>query len=202
MPSEGNTPHTPTDSAASMLTRDALFSLLDELGIATSTFEHPATPTVPELKEHCSHLRGALCKHLFLKGKKNKQLYLIIAHVNTEINLKKLAGDVGEKDCLRMASTELLLQVLGITPGSVSPFCLLNDRESHMVNVVIVDATLTNHPALNVHPLDNTATTTVELPDMMRLLEYCGHDVMLYNFDEKPKVDEAEEEKEDDHPWW
>ncbi|MGD9537767.1 MAG: prolyl-tRNA synthetase associated domain-containing protein [Alphaproteobacteria bacterium] len=153
--------------------RDDLFGMLQSLGIETTTHEHPPVFTVEEAKAHCAHLPGGHCKSLFLKDKKGR-LFLLVALDSRPIELNAIAKRLG---CGRLSfgRPELLLEVLGVTPGSVTPFALINDKE-HQVEVVL-DAGMMREPLLNYHPLVNTATTAIRPDDLRRFIAACGHRV-------------------------
>ncbi len=152
--------------------RRELFARLDELGIATRTAEHAALHSVEESRALRGEIAGAHSKNLFLKAKKGS-LWLVVALETTRVDLNALAR---AKRCGRFsfASPELLDEALGVEPGSVTPFALINDGEAR-VNVVL-DRALMAHEALNFHPLENTATTTIARGDLLAFLAACGHE--------------------------
>ena len=152
-------------------TRDDLFARLRELGIDTVTHEHPPVFTVEEAREHCSHLPGGHCKSLFLKDKKG-QLWLVVALDDRRVDLKALSGAIGAAR-LSFGRPELLYEVLGIVPGAVTPFALINDR-AHRVNVVL-EREMMRLELLNYHPLGNDATTAIAPRDLHRFIAACGH---------------------------
>ena len=148
-----------------------LFAMLDSLGIETTTHEHPPVFTVEEAKAHCAHLPGGHCKSLFLKDKKDR-LYLLVALDSRPIDLNAIGKRIGSAR-LSFGRPELLLEVLGVTPGSVTPFALINDCE-HRVSVVL-DAGMMRETVLNYHPLTNTATTAIRPDELRRFIAACGH---------------------------
>lgn len=152
-------------------TRDDLFARLRELGIATVTHEHPPVFTVEEAREHCSHLPGGHCKSLFLKDKKG-QLWLVVTLDHRRVDLKALSGAMGAAR-LSFGRPELLHEVLGIVPGAVTPFALINDRD-HRVTVVL-DREMMSLDLLNYHPLGNDATTAIAPRDLRAFIASCGH---------------------------
>ncbi len=151
--------------------RADLFAKLDTLGIATRTREHDALFSVEEARALRGEIPGAHSKNLFLKSKKGS-LWLVIALETTEIDLNGLAK---AKGCGRFsfARAELMVETLGVEPGSVTPFALINDRAGR-VNVVL-DAALMAHDELNFHPLENTATTTIARDGLLVFIAACGH---------------------------
>lgn len=151
--------------------RDDLFRRLADLGIETRTIEHPPVYTVEEAKVHRGELTGGHCKNLFLKDKKG-QLWLVVTLEDRAIDMKALRHRIGASH-LSFGKPELLREVLGIEPGSVTPFAVINDEESR-VNVVL-DAEMMEMRPLNYHPLENTATTSIAPEDLKRFLEASGH---------------------------
>jgi Ala-tRNA(Pro) deacylase len=153
-------------------TRQALFDRLSELGIATRTVEHEPLFTVAESSKLEREVPGAHTKNLFLKDEAG-ELFLVVAQSSTRIDLKSLARTLGAGR-FSFGKPELLLEVLGVPPGSVTAFAIINDR-SRRVQVVI-DAALLAHASINCHPLENTATTNIARDDLLRFIRACGHE--------------------------
>ena len=153
-------------------TRDDLFAFLDKHQISHQTLEHHAAPTVEQAKVNRGNLPGGHAKNLFLKCKKGT-LWLIVAQEDTPIRLNHLHKLLG---CGRLSfgSADLMRDILGITPGSVTPFALLN-KQAKGVNLVLDEQLLQEH-LLNFHPLDNTATTTISPKDLLKFVKECGFD--------------------------
>lgn len=152
-------------------TRDDLFRRLSELGIETTTHEHPPVMTVEESKILHERISGWHSKNLFLKDAKG-QFWLVVAEAMRPIDLKALPEAIGSKR-LSFGSAERLTEVLGVKPGSVTPFALIND-ERRQVNVVL-DRSVMDSEVANFHPLENTATTSIAPADLLRFIERCGH---------------------------
>ena len=155
-------------------TRQELFARLDELGIGHETVEHEAVFTVEESEAIHKHelLPGGHTKNLFLKDKKG-QIFLVVALNDAVINLKTLHRLIDGTGRLSFGKPELLAEVLGVPPGSVTPFALINDSELR-VNVIL-DQAMMEHQQLNYHPLENTATTNIARDDLLRFIGSCGH---------------------------
>jgi Ala-tRNA(Pro) deacylase len=153
-------------------TPDELLARLEALGIAQRTYEHPAVFTVEEAKALRGKLPGGHCKSLFLKDKKGG-LWLAVMLEERRIDLKKLADRLGAAR-FSFGSAELLEEVLGVTPGSVTPFALINDRTEHRVQPLL-DAEMLRHDPLNYHPLINTKTTALSPDNLLRFIGDCGH---------------------------
>jgi Ala-tRNA(Pro) deacylase len=150
---------------------DDLFTKLAALGIETTTHQHPPVFTVEEARVHCAHLPGGHCKSLFLKDKKDR-LYLLVALDARAIELNAIAKRLGAAR-LSFGRPELLMAVLGVTPGSVTPFALINDVERKVA--VVLDAGMMREKLLNYHPLTNEATTAIRPDDLRRFIASCGH---------------------------
>jgi len=161
------------------LTPDQLFARLDALGIAQRTYDHPPVFTVAEAAALRGQLPGGHCKSLFLKDKK-AGLWLVVALEERRIDLKRLAEVLGAPR-FSFGSAELLYEVLGVTPGSVTPFALVNDT-THRVALVL-DRAMLDHDPLNYHPLDNTRTTAIAPADLLRFIAWCGHRPRVIDFD-------------------
>lgn len=158
-------------ASASPATRERLFAYLGTLGIATTTVEHRAVFTVSESDALERDLPGGHTKNLFLKDAKGK-LLLIVAQAHTAIDLKSLHKTLG---CARLSfgKPDLLMEVLGVPPGSVTAFSVINDRDRRVS--VVIDAALMHYDIINCHPLLNTATTSIARDDLVRFLRETGH---------------------------
>jgi len=153
------------------LTSQQLFARFDELGIAHRTHTHPPVFTVDEAKELRGTLPGGHCKSLFLKDKK-AGLWLVVALEECRVDLKGLADALGAPR-FSFGSADLLYEVLGVRPGSVTPFAAINDGPRQVT--VILQRAMLDHDPLNYHPLENDRTTAVAPGDLVRFLEACGH---------------------------
>jgi Ala-tRNA(Pro) deacylase len=152
-------------------TPDELFRRLDALGIRHVTHHHPPVFTVAEAAALRGALPGGHCKSLFLKDKKGG-LWLCVMLEERRLDLNKLAARLGAPR-FSFGSPELLGEVLGIPPGSVTPFALINDPARRVT--VVLDEEMLAHDPLNYHPLDNSMTTAVAPDDLRRFIEDCGH---------------------------
>jgi len=153
-------------------TPDDLFAFLDDLGIVTKTVEHPPIHTVEEGLRYWGDIPGVHCKNLFLRDAK-KKMWLVTCPIDREIDLKTLPARIGSKR-LSFGSAGRLRETLGVEPGSVTPLALINDRAEHKV-AVILDKWMMEQDAVNVHPLVNTATTTISTKDLRTFVDACGH---------------------------
>ena len=153
-------------------TRDDLFARFNALGINTKTKDHAPVYTVEEARALRGDIEGGHCKNLFLKDEKGT-IWLIVCLEDSQIDLKAAPVKIGSRR-LSFGKPDLLMEVLGVEPGSVTPFGLINDT-SNRVNVVL-DAAMMAHEWVNYHPLLNTATTTIRSADLVTFIKSCGHD--------------------------
>ncbi len=149
-----------------------LMAFLDRLGIETGTVEHLALFTVADSQKMRGEIAGGHTKNLFLKDKKGA-LFLVVAEEEAAIDMKGFHKVIGSAR-LSFGKPDLLVEVLGVLPGSVTPFAVINDEASRVS--VILDEDLTRHERLNFHPLENTATTSIATNDLMVFLRATGHE--------------------------
>ena len=161
-----------------MTTRDELLDFLAQLGVEQTTYDHPAVFTVGESGAIKEEIPGAHTKNLFLKDAKD-QLWLISAEGHAGIDLKRLHPVIGSAR-LSFGKAELMEETLGVSPGSVTAFGLINDR-SRRVRFVL-DRTLAEADLVNFHPLTNTATTTVSGEGFRRFLAAVGVAPLVVDF--------------------
>lgn len=152
----------------------AVLARLDQLGIAYTRHEHPPVPTVEEAVRYWADIEATHCKNLFLRNQKGNRHYLVVVEHSKRVDLRRLADQIGDGK-LSFASPDRLLTHLGLTPGSVSPFGLINNRD-HAVRVVL-DRDLKRASRLSFHPNINTVTLTIAASDFVRFLEACGNPV-------------------------
>ncbi|WP_428407214.1 prolyl-tRNA synthetase associated domain-containing protein [Hyphococcus sp.] len=153
-------------------TRADLFAFLDALGIAHKNVEHPAIFTVEEGRDYKKAMPGGHSKNLFLKDKKGA-LYLAVALGETQVDLVGLGKRLGAKGRLSFGKPELMTATMGVIPGAVTPFALVNDS-ARALSAVILDTALLAHDPVWFHPLENTASTAVSSGDLVKFVEACG----------------------------
>jgi Ala-tRNA(Pro) deacylase len=153
-------------------TPDHLFALFRRLGIEVRTYEHVPVFTVAQSQAIKEEIPGGHSKNLFLKDKKGR-LFLVVAHAETRIDLKRLREALGASGRLSFGSGELLREVLGVEPGSVTPFALMNDTKGQVA--LVLDEALMAHEPVNFHPLVNSATTGLSRADLLKFFAATGH---------------------------
>ena len=148
-----------------------LLARLSELGIAHQNHEHAAVFTVEEAKALRGELTGGHIKNLFLRNKK-EEMWLVVAEEDKRIDLKALGERLGAGK-LSFGSADRLLRYLGVLPGAVTPFGIINDKDRKVK--VVLDRDLMGFNPVNAHPLVNTMTTALSPQDLVKFLEAEGH---------------------------
>ncbi len=168
------TPNILADGSAPATYED-LLDRLSDLGIDVQTIEHEPVFTVEEAKANRGKLAGAHTKNLFLRDKK-KKMWLVVCREDRSVDLKKLPTLLRSAR-LSFGSAQRLMENLGVIPGAVTPFAVIND---HGLNVqVAIERSLLDDAAWNFHPLDNARTTSIQPQDMLRFLEAQEHNPQL-----------------------
>jgi len=158
--------------------RKSLKNWLDEHDINYILHTHPAVFTVPEAKVYCGHITGTHCKNLFLINKKTKQLYLVTIPHDKKLDLNEFRRMVGAPK-IRFAEHEILSEVLGISPGAVSPLALINDTENRVI--FIVDRKVWNAEKICCHSNVNTETLQIPGSDFRKLIKEIGTSIEIIN---------------------
>ena len=156
-----------------------LMARLTELGIETVTHRHAAVFTVEESRALRGELSGGHCKSLFLRDKKRNP-WLVVALEDRVIDLKALTKAIGAKP-LSFGSVDLLWEVLGVTPGAVTPFALINDSGARVR--VVLDKGMLELDPLNYHPLHNEATTAIAPGDLVHFVRAMGFEPLIIDFE-------------------
>ena len=152
-------------------TQEALLNILDELNIEYENKEHPPVFTVEEANLHHQGINGVHSKNLFFKDKK-KNLFLVVTLDDKPIKIKEVAKTIGAKN-MSFAKPDLLMEILGMIPGAVTPFAAVNIPKDREVRIIL-DEEMMKNELLNFHPLVNTATTTIKAQDLVKFLEHVG----------------------------
>jgi Ala-tRNA(Pro) deacylase len=163
-----------------------LFEILKQLEISFDYYEHPPVPTVKEAAIYWKDLAATHCKNIFFRNHKGNRHYLIIMEFYRMLNIHDLEQRLRQGK-LTFASPERLMNFLGLTPGSVSPFGLINDSSHHVH--LFLDETLKHAERISFHPNINTASVVIKNEDFIRFLQWTGN---TYEF---VKMYEEEESK-------
>ncbi len=166
-------------------TPDELFEYLDSIGVAHTTIDHPPVYTVAEARELRGTLPGGNCKCLFLKNKK-QQMWLLVLPEDLRLDLDRTAAALDSKR-LSFGSPDRLRRFLGVTPGAVTPFAVINDQAARVT--VMIAEELLEHELLNFHPLVNDRTTSIATSDLIRFLEATSHPPLVLEAAEIGAVD-------------
>ena len=155
--------------------RGELFDFLTTNGINFETHEHPPVFTVEESHAHTAHIAGGHTKNLFLEDKKGG-LWLVTCRAEQPVKVNALARLMGAPR-VSFGKAERLMDILGVKPGSVTPLALINDVERRVQPVV--DKGLLDHSTVNVHPLENNATTNLKSEDLLRFMELLNYQPII-----------------------
>ncbi len=158
---------------------EQLFAFFDDLGLGHTTHRHRPVFTVEESRDLKAEMPGGHTKNLFLKDKKGR-LFLLSAIADTQIDLNAVSKLVGAAR-FSFGNADLLMRHLGVTPGAVTVFGLINDAERQVT--LLLDEALFAHDPVNFHPLRNDATTALRPADMLKFVRATGHEPIRIAFD-------------------
>ncbi len=152
--------------------RNKVLKTLQLLNIVYDIYEHPEAPTIEIAREYWAVIPKEVkhCKNLFFRNHKGNKHYLVIFDCEQNLAIHDLEQKL-KQGKLSFASEERMMKYLGLSPGSVSPFGLINDKEHHVH--IFLDKNLRNAKRLSFHPNENTASVVIENIDLIRFLEYC-----------------------------
>jgi Ala-tRNA(Pro) deacylase len=156
-----------------------VYEVLKSLDIRFEVHQHPPVYTVEEAEKHWENVKGTHCKNLFVRNKKGNRHYLVILESGKRADLKELNRQLGE-DRLSFASPERMSRFLGLEPGAVSPFGLINDSNKDVQ--IVLDKGLKTADWVSFHPNVNTATLTLTYKDFERYLEWSGNSLRPLHF--------------------
>ena len=149
-----------------------LYELLGKLSVVFEYHEHPPLATIEDAKIHWKDLNSGRCKNIFLRNHKGDRHYLVILEHLSQLNIHDLEKKL-KQGKLSFASDQRLMKYLGLSPGSVSPFGLINDKQHHVH--LFIDEKLNNFERLSFHPNINTASLVVKKEDFIRFLKTMGN---------------------------
>jgi len=139
--------------------------------------EHPAVNTCVELDKYIGSISGLSCKNLLLKDQKGKRYFLFVLPSSKKADLKKFCGQVGENK-VSFAGAQTLLEKLGIEPGAVSPFGLLNDINKEVE--LFIDEEVYHAVAVCFHPNRNTASLELTREMFHKFLQTIDHNIKIF----------------------
>lgn len=154
-------------------TPDALFAFLDSLSIPVTTTRHPPLFTVADSQALRGTIPGGHTKNLFLKDKMDNY-FLVTVDEEAVVDLKQVHHLIGAASRVSFGKPEALMELLGVAPGAVTVFGLINDRDGRVR--LVLDAALMRNAVINGHPLTNEATTSIGSDDLLRFVRATGHE--------------------------
>ncbi len=157
---------------------ETVLARLESLGIAYTLYHHKAVFTVAESSAIDMEIPGTHCRNLFLRDKKKANFLLCLQNA-TDVDIKNLPPVIGS-DRLSFGSSERLWEYLGVRPGSVCPYSIINDTQNQVK--ICLDASMMDHDIVNFHPLVNTMSIGTKPSDLVRFIESCGHVPHIIDF--------------------
>ena len=151
--------------------REKVLDKLKELEISYDMYEHPPLPTIEMALEYWKDLPSTHCKNLFFRNHKGNKHYLVVFECHQQMAIHQIEKML-KQGKLSFASEQRMEKYLGLRPGSVSPFGLINDTEKHVK--LFLDKNLKDAPLLSFHPNDNSASLVVKNEDFIEFLEWWG----------------------------
>ncbi len=158
-----------------------LYQILDELAISFDYYEHPSVPTVEEASKYWKDIEAGHCKNLFFRNHKGNRHYLVIFEHAKSLNIMDLEQRLRQGK-LSFASPKRMMKFMGLEPGSVSPFGLINDKENHVY--LFLDENLKNYDRISFHPNINTASLVISYLNFEKFIQFTGNSyeyIKLYN---------------------
>ena len=149
-----------------------LYALLDSLNIGYEYIEHPEAPTIEIAKRYWAGYDARHCKNLFFRNHKGDRHYLVLLDCDREMDIHAIERQLRQGK-LSFASPVRLMRYLGVTPGSVTPFGLINDTEHHVH--VFIDRNLHEAEHVSFHPCINTASLIIRREDLIKFLDHLGN---------------------------
>jgi Ala-tRNA(Pro) deacylase len=152
-------------------TPEMLYAYLDDIGVSYEVYRHEPVFTVEESAPLKAQIPGGHCRNLYMRDKK-KRNYLLVALNETDVDLKKLPDLIGAGR-LSFGSADRLWEFLGVRPGSVCPFSIINDT-NHQVEIFL-DQAMMECDLVNYHPMMNHLTVGLTPADLVKFIESTGH---------------------------
>ncbi len=157
-------------------TETELFAFLADLGIRVETRRHPPLFTVADSQALRGEIAGGHTKNLFLKDKKDR-FFLDTVDEEAVVDLKQIHHLIGASSRVSFGKPDMLMEFLGVVPGAVTAFGLINDTASRVT--LVLDAALMENAVINAHPLTNEATTSIAAADLVRFARATGHEPVI-----------------------
>ena len=157
-------------------TKAELLAYLADLGIEVSTVSHPPLFTVADSQALRGEIAGGHTKNLFLKDKKGR-FFLLTVEEEARVDLKQIHHVIGAASRVSFGAPEALMDLLGVAPGAVTAFGLINDTSNAVT--FVIDSALMDHETINAHPLTNDATTSIAAGDLLRFARSTGHEPLI-----------------------
>ena len=157
-------------------TQAELFAFLEAHGISVSTVSHPPLFTVADSQTLRGEIAGGHTKNLFLKDKKDN-FFLVTVDEEAEVDLKQIHHVIGAASRVSFGKPEALMELLGVIPGAVTAFGLINDAGCRVK--FVIDSALMEQATINAHPLTNDATTSIGSDDLLRFVRATGHEPFI-----------------------
>ena len=151
---------------------DKVLDYLREKGFEHSWYTHPEAPTIEIARQYWKQDGSKHCKNLFFRNHKGNRHYLVVLDCERDLDIHDLEKRLHQGK-LSFASPQRMEKYLGLQPGSVSPFGLINDTDNH--THLFLDVNLKKYPALSFHPNDNTSTVRIGFDDFVRYLDSVGN---------------------------
>jgi Ala-tRNA(Pro) deacylase len=155
-----------------------VYEILNKLGIQFEYYEHPPVPTVKEAAIYWKDIEAAHCKNLFFRNHKGNRHFLVLLEFYQNLDIKSLEAKL-KQGKISFASDERMMKYLGLTPGSVSPFGLIND-DKHEV-IVFIDENLQKATKISFHPNINTASLVISFTDFMKYMNFTANTYSFLN---------------------
>lgn len=159
-----------------MIGQEIVYKFLKDNDIHFDYYEHPEAPTIEIAAQFYRGEGTTLCKNLFFRNHKGNRHYLVILNSHYQLDIHDLEHRLHQGK-LSFASEQRMMKYLGVRPGSVSLFGLLNDQ-NHEVTLFL-DKTLLDCTKVRFHPNDNRASLVISVDDMLKTVKICGNPVEI-----------------------
>lgn len=149
-----------------------VLTYLNDKNLEYTWYTHPESPTIEIARQYWQKDGSKHCKNLFFRNHKGNRHYLVVLDCERNLDIHDLEKRLRQGK-LSFASPQRMEKYLGLQPGSVSPFGLINDTENHVH--LFLDETLQNEESLSFHPNDNHATVVISRKEFMKYLTSIGN---------------------------